>query len=185
MPNTATNPQPLTQLPTQRCATIFQVLLLDGKLQSAESDEKVYHECLVQPALLHHPAPKQVYICGGGEGSTLREILRHPQVERCVMVDIDQVVVDFCKAHLEDNTAAFNDKRTELIVDDARSVLESYPDGSFDVIVGDLADPVFGGPCYQLYTQEFYENVIKKKLKPDGIFVTQSGPAGHLSHTEV
>jgi len=162
-----------------------KVLLLDGKLQSAESDEKVYHECLVQLAMLHHPSPKQVYICGGGEGATLREVLRNKVVEKCVMVDIDQVVVDFCKAHLTDNTDAFNDKRTDLIVDDARAILEKAPDASFDIIVGDLADPVYGGPCYQLYTQEFYENVVKRKLKPDGIFVTQSGPCGHSSHTEV
>ena len=53
------------------------------------------------------------------------------------------------------------------------------------MIIGDLADPVFGGPCYQLYTQEFYETVVKAKLAPGGIFVTQSGPAGVLAHKEV
>ena len=61
----------------------------------------------------------------------------------------------------------------------------SQKDEEFDVIIGDLADPVFGGPCYQLYTAEFYENVVKSKLAPGGIFVTQSGPAGVLAHTEV
>lgn len=61
----------------------------------------------------------------------------------------------------------------------------SQRDGEFDVIIGDLADPVFGGPCYQLYTREFYENIVKAKLAPGGVFVTQSGPAGVLAHTEV
>ena len=43
----------------------------------------------------------------------------------------------------------------------------------FDIIVGDLADPVEGGPCYQLYTKSFYENILKPKLSDNGIFVTQ------------
>jgi thermospermine synthase len=62
------------------------------------------------------------------------------------------VVCDFCHAHLADNKAAFESPRLELINDDARTQLEQYP-GTFDVIIGDLADPLEGGPCYQLYTQ--------------------------------
>ncbi|WZN59115.1 polyamine aminopropyltransferase [Chloropicon roscoffensis] len=162
-----------------------KVLLLDGKLQSAEADERVYHECLVHPALLHHPNPKKVFICGGGEGSTAREVLKHKSVEKVVMVDIDKVVCDFCEKHLEDNADTFKDARLELIIDDAKAQLENQRDGEFDVIIGDLADPVFGGPCYQLYTREFYENIVKAKLAPGGVFVTQSGPAGVLAHTEV
>jgi len=162
-----------------------KVLLLDGKLQSAEADERVYHECLVHPALLHHPNPKRVFICGGGEGSTAREVLKHKSVEKVVMVDIDKVVCDFCEKHLEDNAETFKDPRLDLIIDDAKAQLENQKDGEFDVIIGDLADPVFGGPCYQLYTQEFYENIVKAKLGPGGIFVTQSGPAGVLAHSEV
>ena len=65
------------------------------------------------------------------------------------MVDIDEVVTKFCKEHLKANTAAFEDPRLELIHDDARAQLENYP-GKFDVIIGDLADPVEGGPCYQV-----------------------------------
>jgi thermospermine synthase len=79
---------------------------------------------------------------------------------------------------------ARSDERLELIHDDAKAQLEQYP-GTFDVIIGDLADPVFGGPCYQLYTEDFYKNVVAKKLSPGGIFVTQSGPCGMLSSNEV
>lgn len=161
-----------------------KVLLLDGKLQSAEADEFVYHECLVHPALLHHPNPKKVFIMGGGEGSTAREVLLHKSVEKVVMVDIDEVVVQFCKEHLDANREAFEDPRLKLMISDARKELMES-DENFDVIIGDLADPVYGGPCYQLYTQEFYETVVKQKLNPGGIFVTQSGPGGILSHTEV
>lgn len=140
---------------------------------------------LVHPALLAHGSPRSVFIAGGGEGATAREVLRHASVERCVMVDIDRVVCDFCEEHLAANKEAFADKRLELICDDAAAQLRAAPDASFDVIIGDLADPVSGGPCYQLYTREFYENVVKQKLAPGGIFVTQSGPAGVLSATQV
>lgn len=46
----------------------------------------------------------------------------------------------------------------------------------FDIIIGDLADPVAGGPCYRLYTKSFYESILKSRLKHGGILVTQVGP---------
>ena len=92
---------------------------------------------------------------------------------------------DFCRAHLPANQAAYASPRLTLIHEDARTELAKYPDGHFDVIIGDLADPLDGGPCYQLYTKEFYEGVVKAKLARGGLFVTQSGPAGVLSATEV
>ncbi|THU61251.1 hypothetical protein C4D60_Mb07t21330 [Musa balbisiana] len=161
-----------------------KALVLDGKLQSAEMDEFIYHESLVHPALLHHQNPKHIFIMGGGEGSTAREILRHRTVERVVMCDIDQEVVDFCKSHLLANKEAFFDPRLHVVINDARAELEKRKD-KFDVIVGDLADPIEGGPCYKLYTKSFYEETLKPRLNQGGIFVTQAGPAGVFSHTEV
>jgi thermospermine synthase len=152
-----------------------RVLMIDGLVQSCQSDEFVYHESLVHPAMLMHPNPKTVYIGGGGEGSTAREVLRHMSVEKCMMVDIDGDVVDFCRKFLPENTAAFADPRLELIIDDAKAVLENA--SGFDVIIMDLDDPLEGGPCYQLYSMEFY-TMLKAKLNPGGIFVTQSGAAG-------
>jgi len=157
-----------------------RALMIDGLIQSSQSDEFVYHEALVHPALLAHPNPRTVYIGGGGEGSTAREVLRHRSVERCVMVDIDEDVVRFCRDHLPENTKAFNDSRLDLIIDDAKAVLEKSPT-NFDVIIMDLDDPLEGGPCYQLYTTEFYR-MVKAKLNPGGLFVTQSGAAGIKQH---
>jgi spermidine synthase len=57
-------------------------LVLDGKIQSSEYDEYIYHEMLIKPAMILHPEPKRVMIVGGGEGAVLREILRHPSVEQ-------------------------------------------------------------------------------------------------------
>lgn len=103
---------------------------------------------------------------------------------RVVMVDIDEVVCRFCAEHLEANTPAFKDPRMTLVHDDAGTQLENWP-GTFDVIISDLADPVYGGPCYHLYTQDFYRDVVQRKLNPGGIFIGQAGPAGMLSATEV
>ncbi|KAI4373956.1 hypothetical protein MLD38_012013 [Melastoma candidum] len=161
-----------------------KALVIDGKLQSAETDEFIYHESLVHPPLIHHPNPSSVFIMGGGEGSTAREILRHRTVKKVTMCDIDEEVVDFCRSYLVVNREAFCDPRLDLIINDARAELESRKEW-FDVIIGDLADPIEGGPCYKLYTKSFYENIIKPRLNPDGIFVTQAGPAGIFSHSEV
>jgi len=157
-----------------------RTLVIDGLIQSTQCDEFVYHECLVHPAMLCHPNPKNVFIGGGGEGSTAREVLRHKSVEKCVMVDIDGDVVKFCRDHLPENTEAFKDPRLELIIDDAKVRMENTPI-KFDIIIMDLDDPLEGGPCYQLYTTEFYET-IKSKLNPGGILVTQSGQAGIKQH---
>ncbi|KAF3645210.1 Thermospermine synthase ACAULIS5 [Capsicum annuum] len=93
-------------------------------------------------------------------------------------------VVEFCKSYLEVNKEAFSDPRLDLIINDARAELERREE-RYDIIVGDLADPIEGGPCYQLYTKSFYEFIVKPRLNQGGIFVTQAGPAGIFSHTEV
>ena len=77
-----------------------KTLVLDGKTQSCQADEFIYHESLVHPAMLLHPNPKSVYVGGGGELATTREVLRHKSVEKCIMVDIDEVVVNICKEEL-------------------------------------------------------------------------------------
>ena len=77
-------------------------LVLDGKLQSSQRDEFIYHEALVHPAMLSHPNPETVFIAGGGEGATLRDVLNHTGVKKAVMVDIDKEVVDICHRMLPD-----------------------------------------------------------------------------------
>src|SRR3954453_6702432 len=78
------------------------MLLLDGLVQSSEDDEHTYHEALVHPGLIAHDGPREVLIIGGGEGATLREVLRHRSVERATMVDIDGELIALCKEHLDD-----------------------------------------------------------------------------------
>jgi spermidine synthase len=158
-------------------------LVLDGKTQSTERDEHIYHETLVHPAMLCHPEPKQVFIGGGGEGGALREVLAHRSVERATMIDLDSEVVELCRKYLPNHhQGSFDDPRTNLLHEDARGYLENTSD-TYDVIILDLVDPLEGGTAALLYTQEFY-SIAKARLNPGGVLVTQSGPAGLLNFTE-
>ncbi|MDP6783722.1 MAG: spermidine synthase, partial [Dehalococcoidia bacterium] len=99
-------------------------LILDGKTQSTEEDEFVYHEALVHPALVAHHSPRRVFIAGGGEGATLREVLRHRTVRQAVMVDIDREVVEICRRLLpKHHQGSFEDPRTQLLFEDAYNYL--------------------------------------------------------------
>jgi len=151
-------------------------LVLDGKIQSSEADEFIYHEALVHPAMLTHPQPERVFIAGGGEGATLREVLAHKTVKKAVMVDIDEEVVSLCRRFLPSwHQNAFDDPRAELHFVDARKYLDESSD-KFDVIIIDLADPLEQGPARLLYTREFYQ-IVKQKLGTDGIMSVQAEPA--------
>ena len=158
-------------------------LVLDGKTQSTELDEFIYHESLVHPAMLSHPDPRSVFIGGGGEGGTLREVLAHRSVERATMIDLDREVVELCRAHLPDHhRGSFDDPRVTLRHEDARAFLQAGGEG-YDVIILDLVDPLEEGTAYLLYTNEFYR-IARERLNPGGVLVTQSGPAGLPNHQE-
>lgn len=163
--------------------TFGKTLLLDGKTQSALTDEYIYHETLVHPTMLAHSNPKTVFIGGGGEFATAREVLKHPSVERVVMVDIDQVVCNICREELPEwNQGAFEDPRLTIHYTDAHAFLKEY-DGTFDVIIMDIADPIEAGPGYVLYTEEFYQ-YARTKMNSGGVLVTQSGPGSCYNWNE-
>lgn len=162
-------------------------LVLDGKWQSSTVDEFLYHEPLVHPAMIAHGDPRRVLVLGGGEGATVREVLRWKNVERVVMVDIDGEVVEACREHLPQmHQGAFDDPRTELLIEDAVRYLHECTE-KFDVVISDLSDPIEEGPSFQLFTKEYIEKV-RDVLNPGGIFVLQSGsisPANPTSHARL
>ncbi len=158
-------------------------LVLDGRTQSTEADEWVYHEALVQPAMVAHDDPRRVFIAGGGEGATAREVLRHASVTEVVMVDLDREVVELCREHLpRHHQGAFDDPRLTLLHEDALAYLERDGD-PFDVIIVDVPDPLEAGPAYMIFTQEFYR-LARSRLNPGGLLVAQAGPAGPTNVTE-
>ncbi len=149
-------------------------LILDGQWQSCTSDEFLYHEALVHPAMICHPSPRKVLVLGGGEGATIREVLRWKTVERVMMVDIDGEVVEACREHLpEMHQNAFDDPRVELVIDDALHVLEITSE-QWDVVISDLSDPCEDGPSCELFTKEYFEK-LKRVLAPEGFLVIQAG----------
>ena len=149
-------------------------LILDGKIQCSESDEFIYHEALVHPAMVTHPKPETVFIAGGGEGATLREVLVHKTVKRVVMVDIDKKVPEICKRYLPSlSDGAFDDRRLELIYMDAMKYLVEAKE-KFDVMILDLTEPLEEGPAYLLFTKEFYRDV-NKRLNKGGLISLQAG----------
>ena len=162
-------------------------LVLDGKIQSSEADEFIYHEALVQPAMITHPGPETVFIAGGGEGATLREILSHNTVKRAVMVDIDSEVIDICRRFLPSfHQGSFEDSRLELHCVDAKEQLQRSQE-KFDVIILDLPEPIEEGPAAQLFAREFYE-FLREKLTPQGTICLQAGCSiwgNHLLFTAV
>ncbi|TVQ52355.1 MAG: methyltransferase domain-containing protein [Spirulina sp. DLM2.Bin59] len=151
-----------------------RALVLDGKWQSCTGDEFLYHEPLVQPALICHQNPKNVLVLGGGEGATVREILRWHTVERVVMVDIDGAVVAACREWLpEMHGGAFDDPRLELVIGDALNYV-AQAQREWDVIISDLSDPIESGPSFTLFTQEFFSD-LRGLLRPGGLLVVQAG----------
>jgi spermidine synthase len=162
------------QMEILETASYGKCLVLDGRMQSSVADDFIYHETLVHPALIVHPRPETALVIGGGEGATLREILRYRSIRRVVMVDIDRAVVDACKAHLpEMHQDAFADPRVDLRHEDARRYLERTRD-RFDVAVVDLTEPLEEGPACLLFTREFYQ-LLADRLTERGALALQAG----------
>ena len=150
-------------------------LVLDGKWQSCTGDEFLYHEPLVHPAMILHGSPRKVLVLGGGEGATIREVLRWKTVEKVVMIDIDGEVVEACKEYLpEMHQNAFDDPRCEVVIGDALEFLDTTGN-DWDVVISDLSDPIEEGPSFQLFTKDYFEKV-RRVMSPSGYFVVQAGP---------
>ena len=149
-----------------------RVLVLDGIFQTSEVDEHVYHEMIVHPAMCAAPRIGRVLIVGGGDGGTAREVLRHPGVERCVMVEIDERVVRACQEHMPKlGGGVWDDPRLELRFEDGIQYVKEADVAPFDVVILDGSDPI--GPSEGLFNRAFYEGV-KRVMADDGVFAGQS-----------
>ncbi|HIF09745.1 MAG TPA: polyamine aminopropyltransferase [Sneathiellales bacterium] len=148
-----------------------RVLALDGIVQTTERDEFFYHEMLVHVPLVAHGAAQNVLIIGGGDGGSLREVLRHP-VEHATLVELDRTVIDLCTEHLPGlSQGAFDDPRTQVHIGNGGRFMADT-EQKFDVIIVDSTDPM--GPGEALFTQAFYGD-CKRCLSPGGVLVTQNG----------
>ncbi len=145
-------------------------MLLDGIFQLTERDEFIYHEMIAHVPLFVHPAPKRVLVIGGGDGGTVREILRHKTVEQVVWIEIDEMVVDACRTYFPTVSCVWGDPRLQLRIDDGIKFVKESSD-TFDIVIVDSTDPI--GPGEPLFNEAFY-NGAANLLAEDGILITQA-----------
>lgn len=147
-----------------------RMLVLDGAVQTTVKDEFVYHEMITHVAMNTHPNPKNVLVVGGGDGGTVREVLKHPSVKSVHLCEIDRRVVEVCKQYLPETSHKLDDPRvTVMIADGIKHVKESK--GKYDVILVDSPDPV--GPAEGLFAYDFYQGIYDA-LTEEGVFVAQT-----------
>ena len=149
-----------------------RMMLLDDLVMVTERDEFVYHDMIVHPALFTHPNPKKVLVIGGGDGGTIREIMKHASVEEAVLCEIDGLVIEKSIELLPTMACEINgsNPRVKLHVDDGIAYIREHKN-SFDVILVDSTDPI--GPAVGLFEEDFYRTVFAA-LKENGIMVAQS-----------
>lgn len=147
-----------------------RVLTLDDLMMTTEGDEYHYHEMIAHVPMMHHKNPKSILVIGGGDGGTVREVLKHDTVERVVLCEIDGDVIDECKKYLPTISCELDNPKVEILVEDAIEYVKDKVD-EFDIVLIDSTDPM--GPGEGLFTDEFYNNV-KRSLKKGGIVAAQS-----------
>jgi spermidine synthase len=154
------------------------LMVIDGCTMLSERENFLYHEMMSHPALFTHDAPRRVCIIGGGDCGTLREVLKHPEVESVTQVDIDEQVTRLAEEYFPELTEANDDPRATLLFDDGILWVQQAPPDSIDLIIVDSTDPV--GPAEGLFTGDFYSDCVRA-LGPGGLLVQQSeSPLYHL-----
>lgn len=147
-----------------------RMLVLDDIIQTSEKDEFVYHELIAHVGLVTHPNPRRVLVIGGGDGGSIREIVKHKTVEKAVHVEIDGKVIEASKMYLPSLASGFNDPRVEILVEDGIKHVAEHKN-TYDMIIVDSTDPV--GPAVGLFGEDFYRNVYEA-LTEDGLVVAQT-----------
>ena len=159
-----------------------KLMLIDGCTMVSSRDNFLYHEMMSHPVLFTHRAPRRVAIIGGGDCGTLREVLKHPEVEHAVQIDIDEVVTRAAELHFPELCASNADPRAELLFIDGIQWMKDAAPNSLDVIIVDSTDPI--GPGEVLFTPEFYR-ACHSALDDGGMVVQQSeSPLIHMAILE-
>ncbi len=154
------------------------LMVIDGCMMVTARDNFLYHEMMTHPALYTHAAPRRVVIMGGGDCDTLREVLRHREVEHAVQVEIDERVARLAERYFPELCEANGDARAELRFEDGIRYMADCAPGSVDVVIVDSTDPV--GPAEGLFNEAFYRSCFRA-LGAGGVLVQQSeSPLVHL-----
>jgi spermidine synthase len=158
--------------------TFGKLMTLDGLVMLTDRDNFIYHEMLTHPGLFTHPDPKKVLIIGGGDCGSLREVLKHDDVEHADQVEIDERVTRAAERYFPELCEANGDARAHFHFDDGIKWVARAADESYDVIIVDSTDPV--GPAAGLFSPAFYRD-CHRALAADGVLIAQSeSPLYHL-----
>lgn len=147
-----------------------RMLVLDGIVQTTVKDEFFYHEMIAHVPLFSHPNPRRVLVIGGGDGGTVREVLKHDSVEHVDLVEIDGRVIELCREYLPELSHGLDDPRVNILVTDGLKYVKDVRD-AYDVVIVDSSDPL--GPAVGLFREEFYRDVAHV-LEDDGLMVAQT-----------
>jgi len=161
---------PFQKLDIYETESFGKLLVLDDCVMVCERDEFVYHEMITHMPLCAHPNPKKALVIGGGDGGSVREILKHPSIEEVVLCEIDKRVVELCQEHMPQVAHQLINPKVKLAFEDGFEFLPNYKN-YFDFIITDSTDPV--GPGAALFTQKYYQ-LVKESLHEDGIMTCQS-----------
>ncbi len=149
-------------------------LFLNGNLQFSSADEYRYHEALIHPALHALTGAKKVLILGGGDGLAVREVLRYPNIDSILLVDLDPAMTKLFTSNTmlqELNKGSLSSPKLHIINSDAFNWIKSH-NAEFDLIVIDFPDPS-NYSIGKLYSSAFYEE-LHHLLRENGIVVVQS-----------
>lgn len=154
------------------------LMVIDGCTMVSTRDNFLYHEMMSHPVLYTHPDPKRVWIIGGGDCGTLKEVLKHKSVEQAVQIDIDERVTRLAEIYFPELCESNNDPRADLkFIDGIKWVKDAEPN-SVDIIIVDSTDPV--GPAEGLFSKDFYHDCFNC-LSEHGMVVQQSeSPLYHM-----
>lgn len=163
---------PYQQLELLQTPEFGKVLRLDGRFMTSEKEEFFYHEALVHPAAMAHPAPRNALILGGGDGGAAEELLKHPSIQHVVLAELDEAVVQFSRQHLQAvHRGALDDVRLQVCIGDGMALMDSTQE-RFDLVLMDLTDP--DTPASALYSPSSLAR-MKRVLAPGGALVLHLG----------
>ncbi|HPQ51760.1 MAG TPA: polyamine aminopropyltransferase [Spirochaetota bacterium] len=147
-----------------------KMLVLDGVIMTTEWDEHSYHEMISHVPMCTHENPETVCVIGGGDGGTIREVLKHSSVKKVDICEIDGDVIRLSQKHLPTLASSFSDSRVTVHTEDGAEFLKNHKN-TYDIIIVDSSDPI--GPAEVLFSEDFYIT-MKEALHDTGIAVTQS-----------
>lgn len=147
-----------------------KLLTLDGLVMVTEKDEFVYHDMIVHLSMAVNPNIKNVLVIGGGDGGTVRELVRYPSIQHVDMVEIDKMVVDVSREFFPTISCSLDNENVNVLYEDGVNFVKDK-NNFYDLILIDSTDPI--GPGEGLFTTEFYNNCYNA-LTNEGILVNQN-----------